>query len=136
MIVRDSYIGNNSGVGDGGGIANSGLVDIYDGIVDSNFSESDGGGISNHGTLRLHGTTTIGSSEQGNSTFGTGGGIYAGHSSYTVVCATCTVTGNTAGGWWGDIAFPGGGVFVEGDGTLELEEPNRVFGNTPDQIAP
>jgi len=133
LTIRDSVIANNSASGSGGGISNVGWLEVTDTVVEGNFSESDGGGIANAGYLRLLGSTSIGSEADGNTSFGLGGGIYAGRASYTFVCATCTVTENEALDNFEEGGAPGGGIYAVG-AQLEIVDPNSVFGNTPDQI--
>src|SRR5215211_2721597 len=162
MIVRDSTVSRNGGVGVGVGVDGSLLV------TNSTISDNRGSGVGLfEASLSLESSTIT-----GNSTSGSGGGISGFHSSAYVADSTVadntaaldgggintedvtlinsTVSDNTAGGKGGGIhatysvtltdstvsgntaSSSGGGIFLEPGGTAVLTGTNTFFNNIPE----
>lgn len=127
MTIRGSTL-SHQWANYGGAIVNYGELDIIDSLLTRNAGMNGGGAIANIGSLRLLGTTSVGVSGEGNTTIRDGGGIAAESGSYTYICPTCSVTGNRSSDGIG------AGVYVAGGATLDVPDPSRVYGNSPDQI--
>jgi hypothetical protein len=114
--------GNTSPGSFGGGIYNSGTLDLIESTVSGNSANGGGGIYNDGGTLRLS------NSEISENTATGGGGIYNFFSSATVVFdAASRVSGNTA-------SLNGGGIYNTG-GTVTLVSSANVSGNTPNNCA-
>jgi nitrous oxidase accessory protein NosD len=134
--------GSAPGIGDGGGINNSGTLSLEDSLVTNNSAGSYGGGIYNSGALTLKGTTVNGnssmvfgggiynngamtlqdSSVSDNSAELAGGGIFSGYGFDPVTLQDSSISNNTV------TAGSGGGIFNILDS--ETLQNTRVSGNT------
>lgn len=95
VTIRNGDAGNV-----GGGIANSGTLDLINCSVEDNMAFNVGGGIYNDGgTLTLTGCTI-----SNNTALNVGGGI---HNEGTATLTNCTITGNHAGNTSGGIGNEG-----------------------------
>ena len=92
----------------GGGIRNSGVLDIGSSVIGGNFAGSVGGGIGNSGSLTLFSSTV-----SGNTAGQSGGGISNLNARPSVSVFESTISGNvsTSGG--------GGGIWSGGELTIE-----------------
>ncbi|HEV7654531.1 MAG TPA: hypothetical protein VGP36_07310 [Mycobacteriales bacterium] len=117
LLVRD-----NTTVGSGGGILNSGFLTLVRSTVAGNRSTlNDGGGIWNNGTLVTWSTRI-----SGNTAANAGGGLL---NEEIAVLHGSTITGNTA-------TF-GGGIFATfGGSSIPTLDHTTVTGNHPDDCAP
>ena len=138
---------SNNRAGNGGGLFNNGTADITDVTFDNNIARSGskvGGGIYNSGFLNLGKTTINGSvadtggglfndgimyltniTLSGNSVTGSGGGIYNGSISTESVVAQATLTNVTISDNW---AANGGGIYNKDGNTIALK--NTIVANS------
>src|SRR5690606_1184241 len=116
--------------GYGGGIYNSGSLEMIDAVISGNGAKADGGGIYTTSTVWLKGDTSIGTVGDGNRSGGNGGGIFVDHG-WLYGCATCAISGNAADSE-GETGGTGGGINSY-MGYLTVPE-GTVFENTPDQV--
>ena len=117
LNISDSIISGNSATGDGGGIFNSGTLNISDSIISGNSATGDGGGIFNSGTATV--TSSIISANQASNS---GGGIFN--------SGTLTVTGSTIAG---NAAVSNGGGIANVGNTSSVN--NTITGNAPDDVS-
>jgi len=131
---------------EGGGIGNSGYLNIKNCIISGNsIRDGYGAGISNSGTLNITGSTISGNfaSPSGYGGWAGGGGIY---NSGTLTITESTISDNSAtyesGGIFnegsmtiagstisGNSSYYGGGIFNEGDAILTIAE-STISGNS------
>jgi CSLREA domain-containing protein len=131
LSLMNVRVSGNTSDGDGGGIENSGFLEVMSSTIDGNASlTQDGGGISNRGKLTLAISTVEGnrgtkgggldnvegearvidSTFARNTSAAAGAGIW---NSGPLVVVNSTISGNTAGG-------AGGGIANEAAGTVDL----------------
>ncbi len=135
------------GYGYGGGIENHGTLTISGGTITGNTAGQFGGGIHNEGTLNISGGSIT------NNTAGTyGGGIYSNRTvSITCFNSAANISGNSAQLGGGAIASEGqlylnnvtitdnstnhygGGIYMFGKGTVQMESHCTITGNTAQQ---
>ena len=122
---------NRAPHGDGGGIANSGILTLTNSLVYSNtigtlFSEfaQRGGGIANSGAMTLTGVDVTGNTViAGASGYGYGGGIGSYYASGDVTISDSAVYSNTA-------PTGGGGLYLNGSGSgTGCVSDSSIFGN-------
>lgn len=165
LLIDGGTLTDNESQQDAGAIWNEGTLTLVDTSVENNTALLFGGGILNRGALTLQGSTTIGgevgngaeqgggiyygpatgaeevplsltmegaSSIAGNQATGDGGGVYVAGSLTLAICEACSITGNVADtDTTGDGT--GGGVY---GAEVTIDNPERVFDNLPDDIAP
>ncbi|QDT04721.1 putative outer membrane protein PmpB precursor [Rubripirellula lacrimiformis] len=151
MSIAGGTIDQNTaivGLGNGGGILNTGTLRVTGTAITANSAARAGGGIENSGTLELF-STTLGNNVTGIN----GGGLHVSDNG-VVTIADGAVTGNTAGreggGLWnnsslmtvdgttlsgntasGDAADDGGGAIFNNGGTLMVRTVT-IINNTAD----
>jgi hypothetical protein len=104
--------GNNL-IGNGGGIANFGVLTVSGCTLSGNSAET-GGGILNDGTLTVSASAISGNSAAGN----VGGGIF---NNGTLTVSASAISGNSAG--------DGGGIYNFG-GPVTIQQNSTLSGNT------
>ncbi len=128
VTIAGVTIQNGRSTGDGGGIANSGILTLSLSVVQGNVSLSashGGGGIYNAGILHLVDSTVFGNVLDGNSiNIGGGGGIF---NSGTLSLDRSTVMLNSYSQTGPLNAVGGGGIF--NSGTLSLDQ-STIMSNT------
>ena len=98
--------------GDGGGIYNTGTLNLQGGLIETNKSGGNGGGIYNAGTVNMTGgTIRLNSADTG------GGGVHVSESANLVVSGSPTVENNTKGELANNINLAGNAV-IQVDGAL------------------
>lgn len=145
-----------SGVGDGGGAfyVNGGSFTMTGGTIDNCYGHNGGAVLVKNGTVTIEGnetnqptikncssrdgggimawgkdtTTTIKNAIiQGNSTNGSGGGVYA-YGGSEITISSGSISGNKAGNMGGGIATSGGKITVEGTGDISTNEAKNGGG--------
>jgi hypothetical protein len=141
-VVTGNTAGRNGGIGNMGYHATLTLINstISNNVATNtlvegaNFGDYGGGIWNNNGQVDLINSTVVGNSNLGLPTpdwwpypavLGHGGGIVNGG---VVTLTHSFVTGN--------IAFSGGGIYNDQQGTVVLKAGSLVYGNSPDDIAP
>lgn len=130
--------GGNSNFTIGGGIYNSGLLNINNSIISQNINVTGGGAIASSGTLNLTNSTISGNSSE------TGGGIY---NSGNLNLTNVTISGNhgeTGGGIYnypartvnaGNSIIAGNTMFIGGDIDGNLNSlGHNLIGNTSGSV--
>ncbi len=111
VTLSNATVSNNSaitgGFREGGGIWNGGRLDVDRSVVSANFAGYFGGGIFNAPSSQV---TIAASTISGNSTSGSGAGMYS--QSSTVSLSNTTISGNTASSSGGGLANNSGKVSV------------------------
>lgn len=119
LTLRRGLAGLGGGSGDGGGLANFGILTVNQCLfADNHTMQANGGGLFNLGTLVLNGCTFTGNQADG--LIG-GGGIF---NSGTLTLNQCTVAGNDAG-----LFGFGGGIYNDGTATVNQ---STITGNHAD----
>jgi fibronectin-binding autotransporter adhesin len=138
VIIAGTTIEDNSAPGGGGVAIDSGIFELHNSMVQNNHSLIRGGGLSLYPTEKGYqdGPVLIYNSViSGNSTDGSGGGIYSGKAAPQI--ADSTISGNSAGSQAGGVLLGkgqlvrsalsgnssehfGGGVYIVDGETVEL----------------
>ena len=115
--VSGNFASEGNGNGSGGGVWNSGFLEVAESTFTRNVADSSGGGISNDGTAQL-----LTSTFDGNSTFSCcyGGGGIANEGAGTMTITNCTISGNVD-------QYRAGGVY--NNGQLVVQN-STIYGNT------
>jgi hypothetical protein len=109
VTLHDCTISGRSATSDvGGGVKNTGSMELTRVVISGNSADLGGGGIYNEGSLTLTDVVITGNSTGSN---GVGGGIW--NNGGTVVMQNVSVTGNTAG-TAGSGTAGGGGIANDG----------------------
>jgi Zn-dependent metalloprotease len=120
VSLNNSIVSRNQSGGDGGGIYNSGTIQISNTGINNNSAESRGGGMINHGTATMNNVSIV-----GNKGAAQGGGIQTGGS---MTLNNSTISGNTS--------MFGGGMFVSPNlGSARLLN-TILAGNTASKTGP
>jgi len=122
LVLYDGEISNNNdaadvyGGGNGGGVYNDGIFEMYGGVISGNVAPS-GGGVCNSGTFSMFGGEISGNTAtypyRSNSIGSGGGGV---HSRGVFSMYGGVISGNTAG--WGGGVYLNGGSFELLDGVI------------------
>ena len=133
LTIRNSTVsGNAAGAffgstsGNGGGISNSGTLEISNSAISGNEANFWGGGISNNGTVTITDSTVSGNITGSEFVPGSGfGGGISNQDSGTLTIRNSTVSGNVSNG----NSSGGGGIFSgSGNATLEITN-STISGN-------
>ena len=113
-----AYVGHGSFVGNGGGVYNWGVFEMFNGIISDNTAGNGGGGVYHLGTFTMYNGTI-----SNNSASWYGGGVYGGG---VFEMFNGIISGNTAG-------IQGGGVdnrrnFTMHNGTITNNHANQMGG--------
>jgi hypothetical protein len=121
LEVIDSTLSHNNADHNGGGIYNeaSASLQLVRSTLWGNDAGQHGGGVYNHGTLEAVNATL-----SGNRAGFFGGGIY--NTAGTLELADCTLSGNQADGGPSNKADAGGGIYTNGETTLN----NSIVANS------
>src|SRR5437762_33895 len=122
LAIDHCTVSNNRGGYTGGGIYNTGPLEIVDSTISSNSALASAGGIYHSGT-----TTITHSTISQNSALNRAGGIYSGGN---LTITDSTVSSNHVGTNFLDYG-DGGGIFHDGSGTLTILN-STISNNTAD----
>ena len=126
-LIYGLTIANGNILTSGGGILNSGTLQVVNSTISGNSAVFAGGGIYNNGTFAIAESTIANNSVTNTTTNSIGGGIY---SSNALQVVNTTIAGNSASGHTAD---DGGGIYVDG-GTATLAN-TIVSANTTAHVA-
>jgi hypothetical protein len=125
LTLSNCTITGQTVVGDvGGGVKNTGSLELIDVEISGNSADQGGGGIYNEGSLKLTDVVITGNSTGSD---GVGGGIW--NNGGTLIMSNVSVTGNTAGVQGGGGTAGGGGIANDGSahGAMVTVANNTTF---------
>ena len=118
LNVTDSKISGNTALWSGGGICNFGTISVINSVLTENTASNSGGGIHNdNGTATITNCTIWGNASLGESTDYNGGGISLYHNS-NITINNSIIAGNTAHNSGNDISDLHGLSVISGSNNL------------------
>ncbi len=124
-VTENAASGNKKVNGDGGGVyVNGGEFNMNDGAIRGNTATGSGGGVYMDGGMFTMKGGTIGS---GNTATGSGGGVYMNDGTFTMKGSASIIGNKTANDTYG------GGVYVSGNGTFNMNDTASITDNTANQ---